>query len=115
MRNWNATAPAGQPIQGIDFGVLPFRFLHSAAVTAAPPERARIAAAARPAPFLVSRELVKAALLRLFIDFGAPVLVTADHDVYRCLLAALQAAQDRVDHAVVDERLQPLGDFHRAW
>jgi hypothetical protein len=55
---------------------------------------------------------VKAAIFGFLVDLGAAQLVAAGDDEYRCLFAALEAPHDRIDHAVVDERLQALGNFH---
>src|SRR5271169_4489724 len=111
MRRGDAYARADQAVQGIHLGVLPFRFLHLAAVPTALSHRASIAATAGLAAFLVLGQLVKAPLLRFLVDLGAAQLPAAGDDVYRRFLAALEAAYHRVDHAVINQRLQALGDF----
>src|SRR4029077_751720 len=106
----DANAGAGQAEQRVHLGVLPILLLNPAAVASASSHGARIAAAASLAPLLVLRELVKPALLGLLVDLGAPHLAAAGDDVHRRLLAALEAAYYGIDHAVIDQRLQALGD-----
>ena len=77
-------------------------------------ERAGVAAAARLAALLVGRELVEAAVLGVLVDLGAADLLAAGDHEDRRFLAALELSQDRIDPAVVDERLQALGGFHPA-
>ena len=54
---------ADEPVERLDLGVLPLRFLHAATVPTALTHGAGIAAAAHLAAFLVVRKLVEAALL----------------------------------------------------
>jgi len=57
---------------------------------------------------------VEAALLGFLIDLGAQRLAAAGDDVDRGFLAALQPPDDRLDQAILDQRLQALGYFHAA-
>src|SRR5271166_7066528 len=104
----------GQPEQSADLRVLPFRFLHPTTVPTALSHRARIPTIAGLAPLLILRQLVKPTILSLFVDLGASQFAAAGHDEHRCLLAALEAPYHRINHAVVDQRLQALRGFHSA-
>src|SRR3546814_10659081 len=87
-------------------GVLPGFFLLLAAVARRLADRPRLATAAHLAPFLVLHALLEAALRHVLVDLGATHLAAAVHDIDGGLLAALERAQDLVDDAIVDERLE---------
>jgi hypothetical protein len=113
MRRGHSHAHTGQPIQRVNFRVLPLGFLHFAPVTTPLAHGASVAAAACAASLLILGQLVKPPVLSLFVYLGAAQSAAAVHDVNRGLLTALQTTHDGIDHAVVDQRLQALGDFHR--
>src|SRR5690606_4664878 len=102
-----------QLVERLDLGVLPLRLLLAAAVTRGLADRARLAAAPHLAPLLVLDALLEAALCHVLVDLGAADLASGVHHVDRGLLAALERTQDRVDHAVFDQRLQAGGCLHR--
>src|SRR3546814_7010116 len=87
-------------------------FLLPAAVAGRRAHRARFAAAAHRAAFLVLHTLLEAALCHVLVDLRAAHLATAAHHVHGRLLAALEGAQDLVDDAIVDERMEGGGRFH---
>src|SRR3546814_13083462 len=74
--------------------------------------RTRFAAAAHLAALLVLHALLEAALRHVLVDLRAAHLAAAAHHVHGRLLAALEWAQDLVDDAIVDERLEGGGRFH---
>ncbi len=98
--------------QGIHFGVLPHLFVLLATVFGAFLHGAGIATAAHLAPFLIDHGLLEAALGRLFIDFGAADLVAAAHHIDVGLFAAHQPADDVIDQAVINQRLDSIWNFH---
>ncbi|MDZ7854335.1 MAG: hypothetical protein U5L98_17315 [Halomonas sp.] len=63
------------------------------------------AAVALLASLLVLHGLLETALLGLLEDLGTAPLAVGAHDVHLGFLAAHQLALDRVDQAVVDQRL----------
>ena len=103
-----------EPIERGDFGILPRGFPHVAAVTAALTHGAGIAAAAGLAALLVLGEFVETAALGFLVDFRAADLAAARNHVNRSFFTALELAQDLVDLAFCNQRLQSLGNFHRA-
>ena len=103
---------ADQTVQGIHLGILPFRFLHPTAVAAALSHGTRVATVAGLTSLLVLGKLVKAPLLGFLVNLGAANLVASGDDVHRRFLAALELANDGVNHAVFDQRLQAFGYFH---
>src|SRR3546814_11803415 len=106
MRLRHAHACIAQLVQRVRFGVLPLLFLLPAAVAGRLAHRARFAAAAHLAAFLVLHTLLEAALCHVLVDLRAAHLATAAHHVHGRLLAALEGAQDLVDDPIVDERLR---------
>src|ERR1700690_2712863 len=98
VRFGNPYANIGQPKQSADFRVLPLRFLHSTTVPPAFSDRARIPTIAGLAALLILRQLVKTAILGLFVHFGTPQLTAARDDEHRCLLAALEAPHHYINH-----------------
>src|SRR3546814_231132 len=92
--------------------VLPLLFLLPAAVAGRLAHRARFAAAAHLAAFLVLHTLLEAALCHVLVDLRAAHLATAAHHVHGRLLAALEGAQDLVDDAIIDEHMEGGGRFH---
>src|SRR5690606_28069124 len=112
MRLGHAHTGLAQLVQRIDLGVLPGRFLLLAAVLAGLADRARLAAAAHLATFLVLHALLEAALGHVLVHLGAADLLARAHHVHGRLLAALERTHDGIDHAVVDQRLQACGSFH---
>ena len=109
----HAHSGGGEFVQGVDLGTLPGRFLFLAAIARAFFHRARLAAVLYLAAFGVMDRLVEAALVGFLVDLCATYLVAALDDIDRGFLSAHQLAQDAVYHAVLDERLDSLGDFHR--
>ena len=73
----------------------------------------RIAATPGLAPFTVINRVLEAALLRRLVDLCAERLLAASDDVDRGLLAALELTDDCIHYAVLDERQQTRGGFHR--
>jgi len=108
----HAHAGRGELIQRIDLGVFPVVFLLLAAEAGGLADRARLAAAAHLAPFLILHACLEAALRHVLVDLGAAHRVTAAHHVHRRFLAAFQRPDHRVDDAVVNQRLQALGSLH---
>lgn len=96
----------------VHLGALPLGFLLLAAVARGLADRARLAAAAHLAPFLVLHALLETALRHVLVDLRAAHLVARAHRVHGRFLAALERAHHRVDHAVVDQRLQACGGLH---
>src|SRR3546814_20001431 len=94
-----------------DLGVLPLLFLRPAAVAGRLAHRARFAAAAHLAAFLVLHTLLEPALCHVLVDLRAAHLATAAHHVHGRLLAAIEGAQDLVDDAIVDARMAGGGRF----
>ena len=84
---------------------IPGRTPANTAMTAATLLRARVTAAPGLAPLLVLGELVEAAVFGILIDFRAAQLIAAGHDVDRCLFAALELANDRIDDPLIEKGL----------
>src|SRR3546814_2735030 len=112
MRFGHAHACIAQLVQRFDFVVLALFFLLPAAVARRLAHRTRFAAAAHLAALLVLHALLEAALRHVLVDLRAAHLAAAAHHVHGRLLAALEWAQDLVDEAIVDERLEGGGRFH---
>ena len=110
----HAHARLDQFVQRIHLGVLPGGLRFLAAEARALGHGARLAAAAHLASFLVLRALLEAALPHVAIDLGAADLRAGAHRVDRGFLAGLEGAEDFVDDAVVDQRLQAGGGFHES-
>src|SRR5690625_7645868 len=70
------------------------------------------AAVALLAALPVLSRLFEAALVSLFVDFGAAVFVTAAHDKDIGLFAAHQTVEHFVHQPVIDEGLNSWGCFH---
>ncbi|MNC07698.1 hypothetical protein D3C75_552540 [compost metagenome] len=105
-------AGGSQLEQGIHLGVLPHLFVLLATVLGALLHGAGAAAVAHLAPFLIDHGLLEAALGGLFIDFGAADLVAAAHHIDVGFFAAHQPADDIVDQAVINQRLDSIWNFH---
>jgi hypothetical protein len=106
-------AGLGQREQRIHFGVFPRFFLFFAAEFAGLADRPRLAAAAHFAAFLILHPRLEAALRQGLQGYGAADIVAHAHDVHRGFFAAFQRAQDFIDHAIIDQRLQSFGGLHR--
>ena len=98
--------------QGVDLGVLPHLFMLLAAVLGALLHSASAAAVTHLTPLLIDHGLLEAALGRLFIDFGAADLVATAHHIDVGLFAAHQPADDLIDQAVINQRLDSIWNFH---
>ena len=108
----HAHARLDQFVQRIHLGVLPGGLGFLAAEARALGHGAGLPAAAHLAPFLVLRALLEAALPHVAIDLGAADLAAGAHGVDRGFLAGFEGAEDFVDDAVVDERLEAGRGFH---
>src|SRR6187551_2945786 len=108
----NAHAGAVQLEERIDLGIFPLRLGQFAAVAAAALQRARVAAAAGLAAFLVFGEPVEAALGGVLVDLGAAYFLAAGHHEHGGFLAAAQAAHDGIDDSVFDQGLQLARRLH---
>ena len=114
VRLRHAHAGSGQPIQGVDFGVLPGFFLRFAAIARAFRHGARLAAVLHLAVFRVIDALAKAALVGFLVNLGAAHLVAAANDEDHRLLAAHELADHVIDQAVFEQRFESFRDFHGA-
>src|SRR5205823_15041937 len=83
----------------------PSRFPFPAPEAAAPCDGAALAAAPHLAPFLVPRTLLETALRHIAIHLRAAQVRSGADQINRGLLAALERAEDFVDHAIIDQRL----------
>src|SRR5579859_3716533 len=105
-------ASNAQLVERINLGVLPGYFLLLAPVLASPADRTRLATASYLATFLILHALLEAALCHVLVNLCAAYFVAAADNVYRRLFAALEWAQHFINDAVIDQRLQALGDLH---
>jgi hypothetical protein len=108
----HAHAGIGEAIERIDLGVLPGFFLLPAPVSRALGDRARLAAAAHLAAFLVLRARLETALAHVLVDLRATDLAARAHHVHGRFLATLERTDDFIDDAIVDERLQAVRCLH---
>src|SRR6185369_2046281 len=102
----------GQPVQGIDLGVLPDLFLHLAAIAAAFLHGARLPAVLDLAALLVGSRLAETALVRVLVDLGATDVLAAANDIDGGFLAAHQLAKHLVYKAFFNEGGESFRSFH---
>src|SRR5207247_9707593 len=98
----------------VDFGILRGRFLLLAPEARALAAGARLAAAAHLAALLVLGTLLEASLRQVSIDLGAARVRPRAHEINCGFLAALEGADDFVDHAIIDQGLQGGGCLHES-
>src|SRR6185312_9444353 len=103
VRHTNACGD--QPIQRIDFSVLPGRLLFLTTEARALAHCTCLAAAAYFAAFLVLCALLETPLGHVAIDLRAANLRAGADQVDGGFLAALERAEHFVNHAIIDERL----------
>ena len=101
-----------QAINHIDFGRAPARFFLLATVFGPFVDGALVAARANFAPFGVLRTILKAAILRFFVDFGDVVFAIARDPEHLRFFATLQRAHDLVDHALFEQRRKAIRNTH---
>src|SRR6185436_19706762 len=75
--------------------------------------RARLARVLGLAVLGVDGGLAETTLVGFLVDLGAAHVAGAAHHEDHRFLPAHELAHDRVDHALLDEGLQPLGGFQR--
>jgi hypothetical protein len=102
----------GETKERAHFRALPRLLLRLAPEARALRDGARLAAVLGLAVLGVVDGLAETALVGFFVDLGTSRLRAAAHHKDHRLLAAHELTHDRVDHTVVDKRLQPLRDFH---
>ena len=108
----HAHTRGGKTKERAHFRALPRLLLRLAPEARALRNGARLAAVLSLAVLGVVDGLAETALVGFLVDLGTSRLRAAtDHEDHR-FLAAHELTHDRVHHAVVDKRLQPLRDFH---
>ena len=113
VRFRHAHAGPGESIKSIHLGVLPGLFLLPAAKARTLLHRARAAAVAHLATFLILHCLLETTLVGFLVNLGAANLAAATHDEHVGFLAAHQWTDHFVDQAVFDQGFDSFGDFHR--
>ena len=95
-----------EPVEATRLGGLPLVLVLSAAEAAALLHRALGAAIAHGAALFVDRVVLEAALVAVFVDLGDDDLASVQHPKHVGLLAALQSAENVVEDAFRDERVE---------
>ena len=98
-----------QPIEGIHLGVEPRLLLLFLAVAGLLGHGPRAAAIALTTPLLILHRLLKATLFRFLEYLGTAPLPLGEHHVDLSLFATHQLTLNRLDEAVINQRLQSLG------
>jgi len=106
--------PGLELVERIDLGILPGGFLLLASKTRALTHGARLATAAHLAAFLVACALLEAPLRHVSIDLGTARVHPGAHQIHRGFLAALERADDFVDHTIIDQGLQSGRCLHKS-
>src|SRR6185437_10234100 len=108
----HADAGGDELVQRVNLRVLPGSLLLFAAEARALAHRARLAAAAHLASFLVLRALLEASLAHIAIDLRAANARARAHHIDGGFFAALEGADNFVDDPIVYEGLQACGCLH---
>ena len=108
----HAHVGVGEPVDHLDLGRLPRRFVLRLSVLRSLVHRALIAAVSHVAAFDVVGAVLKRAIVRLFVDLGDALDALARHQVDLGFLAALERSDDLVEDAVMEQDFEIVRNTH---